>query len=117
MGTHKVDKTEAISSLNKAKALRKKDAADFLKEDTENSKNIKAMTKADVAITKGLSKSFLQTDEADTLQRVVEASDFDMDSADRDTLKAFLQSDGEGGDVGAQEILGIIRQMKETMVK
>jgi len=110
---HKLDLAEQKSALSRATALRKKDAATYTKEDTEATANIAALTKADAAVTKGLSKSFLQTDAAALIQRI--AGDVDMGSDEHDTLMSFLSSDG--GDPDSQEILGILRQMKETMVK
>jgi hypothetical protein len=70
------------------------------------------MGKAITAIENGASGSFLQSASAATLQRLTIS--IDMSSADRDMLSAFLL---HGGGYAPQSgsIVGILKQMKETM--
>ena len=70
------------------------------------------MGKAITATENGASGSFLQSASAATLQRLTIS--IDMSSADRDMLSAFL-SHGEGYAPQGGSIVGILKQMKETM--
>merc|ERR1719265_1841730 len=64
LSTHKADREQAKGDIAKAKAMREKDAAAFMKEYTEDSSNLEALGKAITAIDKGLSGGFLQTNSA-----------------------------------------------------
>jgi len=100
--------------MAEATAIRQKAAAGFAKETSEQAADIAAMGKAIVSIEKGAS-GFLQTSAATVLKRLVLNADLSLDS--RDQLTSFL-SDGEDEDSqGSGEIVGILKQMKETMEK
>ena len=81
-------------------------------ESYDDKANIAAMGKAITATENGASGSFLQSAPAATLQRPTIS--MDMRSADRDMLSAFL-SHGEGYAPQSGSIVGIRKQMKETM--
>merc|ERR1712079_772064 len=78
--------------------------------------NIAALKKAIAAIEAGMAGKFLQTstENVATLQQLV--INMDMSSTDRDMLTSFL-SQGSGYAPASGEILGIMKQMLETMEK
>merc|ERR1712079_229615 len=78
--------------------------------------NIAALKKAIAAIEAGMAGKFLQTstENVATLQQMV--INMDMSSIDRDMLTSFL-SQGSGYAPASGEILGIMKQMLETMEK
>lgn len=107
------DREEATATLAKAKALREKEASEFAKESTETKSNIKSMSGAISAIAGGVSASFLQS-HTGIMQRLQSLSvSMDMESVDRDMLASFLS----GGAPGTQEILGILKQMRDENTK
>jgi len=109
---HKSDREAAKTAMAEATSLREKEAAAFAAESTEDSTNIAAMGKAITAIEKGAGGAFLQTSAASVLKNF--ALNADLADADRDTITAFLSNDdGESSTSG--EIVGILKQMKETM--
>jgi len=75
---------------------------------------METMANAITATENGASGSFLQSASAAILQRLTIS--IDMSSADRDMLSAFL-SHGEGYAPQSGSIVGILKQMKETMEK
>merc|ERR1719379_1302854 len=114
--THKADRETAKSDVAKATGMREEDAAAFLKESTEDKSNLEALTKALAAIEKGMAGSFLQTSTAATLRRLTLS--MDMSTADRDVLSSFLtQGSGHRYAPASGEIVGILKQMKDTMEK
>merc|ERR1719439_339532 len=76
------------------------------------------MKKAIAAIEKGMGGAFLQTNTASLLRQLTMSMNNIRDS-DRDALSAFL-SGGEGDDAGyapaSGEIVGILKQMLDTMI-
>jgi len=112
------DREDAKGEIGKATAIREKDAAAFLKESTEDKSNLDALTKALAAIEKGMAGSFLQTSTAGMLRRLTLS--MDMSSADRDVLSSFLtegNSNSHRYAPASGEIVGILKQMKDTMEK
>jgi hypothetical protein len=85
----------------------------FAAESAELKANIDALSKAIPAIEKGM-KGFLQTTTASVLRRL--SVSMDMRSVDREMLASFL-SEGNTASYIPQsgEIVGILKQMKETM--
>merc|ERR1719217_1902387 len=59
--------------------------------------------------------SFLQTSGANRLRKLF-SSDADLSPADRDLMRSFLQG-GQGYEPAGGEIVGIMKQMKDTMEK
>jgi len=118
LASHKSDREEAKSAMAKATAMREKDAAAFAKESAEDKANLESLTKALAAIEKGMAGGFLQTNAAAQLRRLT--LNQDITNHDRETLTAFL-SQGQGDSLeyapASGEIVGILKQMKDTMEK
>jgi len=111
-----VERTAAKEAMAKATAMRKKEAAAFAAEKSEAEANIEAVTKAVAAIEKGLGSSFLQTSAAQVLQEAVDKQE--MPDTDRQELLSFLSGErGAGASPGTSEIVGIFKQMGDTMAK
>jgi len=115
----KKDRSEAKSAMSEATAIREKTAAAFAKETAEQKADIAAMGKAVTAIEKGMS-GFLQTSAATVLRRLVVNADLSIES--RDALTAFLSEgssneDDDSYEPASGEIVGILKQMKETAEK
>jgi len=114
--THKKDREEATEAIAKAAGIREKEAAAFAAESAEDKSNLDSLTKALAAIEKGMSGGFLQTNAASALRRM--SLSLDMSSVDRDLLSSFLsQGSGQGYAPASGEIVGILKQMKDTMEK
>jgi len=113
---HKTDREEATEAIAKASGIREKEAAAFAKESGEDQSNLDALTKALAAIEKGMAGGFLQTNAAASLRQM--SLTLDMSSVDRDMLSSFLsQGNGQGYAPASGEIVGILKQMKDTMEK
>merc|ERR1719235_3006674 len=70
--------------------------------------------KATAAIEKGMAGGFLQTTNAAVLRRLVLSQD--LSNPDRDALTAFLTAgDGQGYAPASGEIVGILKQLGDTM--
>jgi hypothetical protein len=109
---HKADKLAAKDAMAEATAIREKEAAAFAKEKTYYDSTITAITKAVAALEKGVGAGFLQTKSARTLRAFVKGSD--MEETDRQILTSFL-SGGEGYAPQSGQIIGILKQMGDTM--
>jgi len=104
---------DAKNTIAKAKGIREKEAAAFAKDSSDKKTNIAALQKAIAAIEAGMAGKFLQTStETATLQQMV--INMDMSSTDRDMLTSFL-SQGDGYAPASGEIVGMLKQMLETM--
>merc|ERR1719297_100976 len=113
LAQHKANVADAKATIATATALREKEAAAFAKESSDLKTNIAALAKATAAIEGGMAGSFLQNAAATAaLQRMT--IDADMSTADREMLTAFL-SQGQGYAPASGQIVGILKQMKETM--
>merc|ERR1719265_549592 len=113
--------SEAKEAIAKATAIREKEAAAYAKESGEMKSNLDAMAAAIAAISKGMSGGFLQTNAAAVIRKLVNTNDHVMDSLgdmDRETVASFL-SEASGSEYApaSGEIVGILKQMKETMEK
>jgi len=116
LAQHKTDREEATGAIGKATAMREKEAAAFAKESGEDKSNLEALKKALAAIEKGMAGSFLQTNAARVLRQLSLSQD--MSTADRDILSSFLMGGGREGYAPASgEIVGILKQMGDTMEK
>lgn len=108
---HQSDRGESKTAIASATALREKQATAYAKDSSEFKSNIAAMEKAIAAMEGGAAGSFLQTAAASKVKKL--AIDMEISPADRDQLMGFLAENN--GNVGPA--LGIVRQMKDTMVK
>merc|ERR1740121_1958599 len=114
LAQHKQDRADAKEAMATATALREKEASAYAKESGDLTTNIQALTKAIKVLSDGMAVSFLQSATANSIRRL--AVDADMSSADRDMLTAFLsQGEGEGFLSQSQQIVGILKQMLDTM--
>jgi len=114
--SHMTDREAAKTAIMKATAMREKENAAFVKEETSDISNIDALTKAIKAISDGLAGGFLQTNEAAVL-RQLSISKADMLDVDRDALVSFLSNAHGQNSPATQEILGILKQMLDEMQK
>merc|ERR550525_2125143 len=114
LGELKASTGDAKDAIAKATAIREKEADAFAKDSADKKTNIAALRKAIAAIEAGAAGKFLQTASKSmaTLQNLV--INMDMRSADRDMLTAFF-SQGSGYAPQSGEILGMLKQMLETM--
>merc|ERR1719359_1366594 len=112
---HQTDRAAAKAAMADATAIRTKEAAAFAAEKAEFDANIAAVSKATAAVEKGMSGSFLQTNDAQLLKQLVmsQSSIYDYD---REELTAFL-SGSQGYAPQSGQITGILKQLKDTMVK
>jgi len=113
LAQHKANVADAKKTIATATSLREKEAVAFAKESSDLKTNIAALAKATAAIEAGTAGSFLQNAAGTTmLQRMT--IDADMSTPDREMLTAFLsQSQGYAPQSG--QIVGILKQMKDTM--
>jgi len=113
------DRKAAMASMREAAALRDKEADAFHKESTETKANIKSMGSAIEALEKGMAGSFLQTQDGARLALLVKQSS-SLSDGDRETVTAFLSGEDSASEAYAPasgEIVGILKQMKETTEK
>merc|ERR1719169_382095 len=69
---HQADRSAAKAAMAEATTLRKKEAAAYAAEASEDKANIAAVEKATAAIEKGMGSAFLQTPTAGILKRIAE---------------------------------------------
>jgi len=116
LAQHTADRGDAKQAIAEATAIREKEAATYAKDSGEHETNIAAMGKAIATISTGMSGSFLQSSAAGVVRRLT--IDMDLSSVDRDVMSSFL-SEGQGAQSGyapqSGQIVGILKQMKETM--
>jgi len=114
---HRADREAAKSAMAEATSLREKEAATFAALKAESDANIAAIGKAVAALEKGMAGSFLQSEAAATLSKLVKGKE-DMIDADRQELTAFLEGT-QSSDYAPQsgEITGILKQMGDSMSK
>jgi chromosome segregation ATPase len=114
---HQATRADAKESMAKATAIREKEAAEYAKEKNEYDTNIGQLTGAISAIEKGMSGSFLQSGTAQMLKRLAVNSP-NLSDFDRNMLVSFLSgSQSEGYAPKSGDIVGILKQMKDTMEK
>merc|ERR1712032_1421178 len=111
----KGDRKSAEEAIAEATAIREKEAAAFAAKKASYGSDILAMEKAIAALEKGMAGAFLQTRGAQTLRNLVGSTE-DLIDADRQEILAFL-SGGQGSNYAPQsgEIVGILKQLMETM--
>lgn len=113
---NKIKLADAKKTIAEQTALNEKEDAIYEQKAADFQTNIDALKKAIKAIQDGhdVSKSFLQTGSAGVLKKL--SITVDISDAKRDTLASFL-STGHGYTPQSGEILGILKQIKDTMVK
>merc|ERR1719198_398037 len=112
---HQADRAAAKTAMADATGIREKEAAAFADLKAESDAEIAACTKATAAIEKGMGGSFLQNAEAQVLRKLV-VSQTNIEDYAREELTAFL-SNSEGYAPASGQIVGILKQMGDTMNK
>merc|ERR1719386_640442 len=84
---HQTDRAAAKTAMAEATTIREKEAGVFAAEKADADKNIAAVAKATAAVEKGMEGSFLQTADAQVLQKLV-TGQTSMDDYDREELTA-----------------------------
>mmetsp|Transcript_124110 Transcript_124110/g.241815 ORF Transcript_124110/g.241815 Transcript_124110/m.241815 type:complete len:670 (-) Transcript_124110:69-2078(-) len=117
--TQKASIADAKAAIDKATALREKEAKSFSKDIADYKTNIAALGKAITAVDKGIFGGFLQSKSGSRTLAILQQLTLneEMSSADRDMLSNFLSQSDENSALGSGQILGILKQMKETMEK
>jgi len=113
--SHQTDRAAAKAAMAEATAIRAKEAATFAALKAELDANLASLAKATAAIEKGMAGSFLQTNDAAVLKRLVLAED-SMAEFDREELTAFLSGTQNYAPASGQ-ITGILKEMSDTMNK
>merc|ERR1719443_351822 len=104
---HQADRSAAKKAMADATALRKKEAAAYAKESSEDAANIAACGKAMTAIEKGMGSAFIQSPMASILLKIAE-------KRQEQDLIAFLQGTEEYAPASG-EIVGILKTMHDEM--
>jgi len=112
--SHKADRQTAEEAVAEATGIRKKEKSDYDKQSEEDSADLAAAQKAVQSLEKGLGSSFLQSQNAQILQRVVMQSE-KMVSTDRDDILSFLSAGSDSEAPGTDQIVGILKQMCDEM--
>jgi len=113
------DRSSAKDAMKEATAIREKEASAYAAFKADADTNVAAIAKAVAAIEKGVAGSFLQSASAQSLRRLTQSISQDLlDESDRQELVSFL-SGSQSSDYAPQsgEILGILKQMGDTMAK
>mmetsp|Transcript_81926 Transcript_81926/g.219162 ORF Transcript_81926/g.219162 Transcript_81926/m.219162 type:complete len:679 (+) Transcript_81926:111-2147(+) len=117
LASAKENRASSQQAIKDATAQRDKDAAAYKEMSEDLSTNIAALGKAIPAIEGGMGGAFLQT-QGSVLRKVLESTK--VSEMDRATVEAFLQA-ASGSSAGyapqSGEIVGILKQMKDTMEK
>lgn len=112
------DRTAAKQAMAEATAVREKEAAAFAAEKGSADKDIAAVQKAIAAIEKGMAGSFLQTPGAQILKQLLLAKhDLVMEDDRQDVLSFLSGSQGDEYAPQSGQILGILKQMADEMIK
>jgi len=120
---HKSGAAQAKSDLSEATMLREKEHKQFLADEKDTKTNLDGLSKAIPAIEKGMGgASLMQLPGAerkmDKLRRFVEVTKY-IDNDARSEVLSFMEG-GEGAGEstqGAGEILGILKNMQDVMMK
>merc|ERR1712032_1537830 len=116
--TAQSDRTAAKQAMAEATAVREKEAAAFAAEKGSADKDIAAVKKAIAAIEKGMAGSFLQTQGAQILKQLLLAKrDLVMEGDRQDVLSFLSGSQDEEYAPQSGQILGILKQMADEMIK
>merc|ERR1719197_241822 len=114
---HKADREAAKKDMAEAEAIRTKEKSEYEATAADSKANIAALSGAIPAIEKGLGgASLIQLPHSDRLMKIANAAQ-NLDSFDRESLTAFLQQKTGEGAPGTDTIVGIMKQMLETMEK
>merc|ERR1719506_2495334 len=104
---HQADRSAAKKAMADATALRKKEAAAYAKESSEDAANIAACGKAMTAIEKGMGSAFIQSPTASILMKLAE-------ERQQQELVSFLSGSSAYAPASG-EIVGILKTMHDEM--
>merc|ERR1719361_3132682 len=108
------DRAAAKQAMKTATAVREKEAAEFAKMKAEADSNMVATAKAIAALEKGVGAGFLQTKTAQDLRSFV-INKADVQDEDRRAIVAFLTAGNGDASPGTDAIIGMLKQMEDTM--
>merc|ERR1719454_1736710 len=119
---HKKDRAAAKAAIEAAVQIRKKEAAAAKAESVNNQVYISALEKAIAALEKGMAGAFLQTGAAAALKRLLQSDNPIISSFmddDRHDIAVFLDAPAYGNEYvpQSQEIVGILKQLLDEMIK
>jgi len=113
--THQTDRAAAKTAMAEATAVREKEKGVYDQTLAESEATLSATNKAVTAIEKGMGASFLQSQTAQDLKKVV-LNKADMNDGDRGELVAFLTTSADSDYAPASgEIVGILKTMADEM--
>merc|ERR1719456_1068943 len=118
LAAHKQDRDDARNELEKATAIRNKEAEEFAESEAAAKANVAALGGAIPALEKGMgSAAFLQTPGAEKIKRMVQTTEA-LSSFDRENVLAFLENRANGDYVPQSgQIVGILKTMEDDMTK
>jgi len=113
----KAERADSETTLGEARETRKREAAAHEKAAATTAAHVKSLNDAVASLSSAGTSALLQ-DRAQvaSLQRVVAAQD-SIVKDDRDAVIAFLQGGEQSGGSSLDEVLGIMRQLAESMAK
>jgi len=112
---HTSDRSAAESDLAKATAIRGKENSEYEADIADQKSNFDAISGAIPALEKGLGGSFLQSpDNKKQLRRAVEMAQ-SISAYEKKSLVAFLEAKDESSSPGSDQIVGILKSMKDEM--
>jgi predicted nucleic acid-binding Zn-ribbon protein len=112
---HKSDRESAKSDIEEATVLRNKEEAEYTAQKADMETNLAAMNKAIPALEQGLGgAALLQLPGGDRFHKLIESYP-KMDNMDRRNTLSFLEGQEGDSTMGAGEIVGILKAMKDEM--
>jgi len=114
---HHADRTSAQAAIEEATGIRAKEAAAFGKEVAESKADIAALKKAIAALERGMFGGFLQTSAVAVVRKLVSQSKEMLDADQKEVLSFLSGQQGDGYAPASGEIVGILKQMLDEMVK
>jgi len=116
---HKSDREGATSDLEKATALRGKESSEYDADLADQESNFASISGAIPALEKGLgAASLIQASGNDKskFKRIIQASQV-ISSMEKSDVMAFLESSQSSASPGTDQIVGILKSMKDDMEK
>jgi septal ring factor EnvC (AmiA/AmiB activator) len=118
LASAKENRASAQKAIEDATTQRNKEAKAFEEYSTDAKTNLAAMAKAIPAIENGMGSSLLQTNGVTSALEKVMSKASMLSFTDKNTVEAFLQAgNNEAYAPQSGEIVGILKQMEETMTK
>merc|ERR1719254_165949 len=109
-------RADAKKAVAEATAIREKETSAFADFKADADTNIAAMHKAITVVGKGMGGSFLQTSAAGVLRKLAQSNSDVLEDSDKQELLSFLSGSSDYAPASG-EIVGVLKQMHETMSK